>query len=841
MNANSQNLPNNSEADERTSHSSGDHTHTTRGHLRTKKRKANAITLDETTAVASSRSLEASHIGDESRSDDDYQLFEPDRAPGRESSVVALTDSRLPAILELADQRQWICRREKVPVSITGKPISVVDASNWADFESVNAASAHLGLSGVGFVLSEADPYTCVDIDKCCDASTGQIDEAAQLIIEQLDSYSEYSPSGRGVHIWLRGDVGDLSGSRFRMGDLEVEVYSSKRYMTVTGNHIGGTPTGIHDTAEALIRLLGAYVQQSLSDEAPRHDMASPSSVDLVDDEVILTHLKLNADHAALIEGNFSSYPSQSEAVHALIGAIARFTRDRSQIDRLFRQTKLYSGKWKEEKWERLKEKEITAILSTQHYELTELGNADRFVGEWINDLRYCPEKKLWLRWDGKRWKETANEHMELAKQTARRIMGEAKACKDEKFREVYLSFAKLAQRKNMIAATVDLARYDRRLIVHADQLDNYERCKNLLNCENGTIDLLTGELRPNSRQDFITKLCPVIYDRGATCPTWKTFLDTTFAGVPEIIPFMQRTFGYTLTGSTSERCVFILYGTGANGKSTYLETKRSVMGSDYAQRAPTALLMTQRNEGGASPALARPQGVRFALASETDEGGKLNLARVKDITSTEKITARYLYQNFIEFTAEAKLFLATNHKPDVSSHDQAIWDRIVLIPFDNRVPPDKQDRTLIDRLRMEAPGILAWAVEGLKEYRRIGLQRPSSVEAATNAYRSEMDTIGAFVKACCELEKDVENTNLQDDSGLPPPPEDPRPFEVKALELYRAYEDFCKQEGHAPESNRIFGISMQQDFGFQKTRHASGQRYSGVRLLGSVEARLRE
>lgn len=811
-----------------------DPTHPTPNDLCTKKQ--------ETTVLGGNRGATKSHPTSDKQSDASKDNQHPSTTyfNKTESRSANLRECTLPAIQELASRNQWVCRREKAPASRTGGLIDVTAAKNWTTFENALKAVDKLCLSGVGFVLSEEDPYTCVDIDKCCDATTGQILETAQYVLAQLGSYSEYSPSGRGVHIWIRGIVDNLSGSRFRVGNLGIEVYSSKRYMTVTGDHIEGTPTEIRDGAISLAGLLSDDLKRSTIDAAqPPAEMDRPKNGG-IEDETILNHLRLNADHAALIEGNFSTYPSQSEAVYALVRAIARFTRDKAQIDRIFRQTKLFSGKWKEEKWDRLREKQISSVLSTLHYELTELGNADRFVGEWINELRYCPERKAWFCWDGKRWKETANEHIELAKQTARRIMVEAKACRDGKFRDAYFCFAKLAQRKNTIMATVDLARYDRRLTISADQLDSYDRCKNLLNCENGTIDLVTGQLRAHSPEDFITKLCPVRYDPGAACPSWREFLETTFAGVPEIIPFMQRTFGYTLTGSTCERCIFILYGTGANGKSTYLETKRAVMGSDYAQRAPTALLMTQRNEGGASPALARIQGVRFALASETDEGAKLNLARVKDITSVEKITARYLYQNFIEFTAEAKLFLATNHRPDVSSHDQAIWDRIVLIPFDNRVPPEKQDRTLIDRLRSEASGILAWAVEGLREYHKNGLQKPASVVAATDAYRTEMDTIGAFLKACCEEESESEGSgHILANCGFPLPPDDPRPFEVKALELYQAYEEYCRQEGHTPESNRVFGITMHQTLGFKKTRHNTGQRYLGLRLLGSIEARI--
>jgi putative DNA primase/helicase len=207
-----------------------------------------------------------------------------------------------------------------------------------------------------------------VDIDECCDVVTGQIHETAQYVLARLGSYSEYSPSGRGVHIWIRGIVDNLSGSRFRVGNFGIEVYSSKRYMTVTGAHIEGTPTEICDGAIALAGLLPDDLRRSMSDAAQ-----TPAEIDRpknegIEDETILNHLRLNADHAALIEGNFSTYPSQSEAVYALVRAIARFTRDKAQIDRIFRQSKLFSGKWKEEKWDRLREKQISSVLSTLNY-----------------------------------------------------------------------------------------------------------------------------------------------------------------------------------------------------------------------------------------------------------------------------------------------------------------------------------------------------------------------------------------------------------------------------------------------------------------------------------------
>jgi putative DNA primase/helicase len=361
----------------------------------------------------------------------------------------------------------------------------------------------------------------------------------------------------------------------------------------------------------------------------------------------------------------------------------------------------------------------------------------------------------------------------------------------------------------------VALARSESGIPVTVDQLD---RNPWLLNVNNGVLDLRTGDLRSHRRQDLMTRFAPVRYDPEATCPTWLAFLDRIMNGNQNLIQFLQRAIGYTLTGSARERVLFMLHGGGANGKSTLLETISTLLG-DYAKSTRAETLLVKTYDGGIPNDLAALKGARFVSTSETEDGKRLAEALVKALTGGDTISARFLRGEFFTFRATFKLWLATNHKPTIRGSDNAIWDRIKLIPFEIRIPDEEQDKELPAKLQLEQPGILAWAIRGCLDWQRLhGLGEPLEVRVATANYRQDMDVVATFIEDCCVAANGAQ---------------------VPAKQLYDAYRSWCEQSGERPVTQKTFGLRLQEK-GFRPGRaRSNGEQFRtwiGVGLAGLAQ-----
>ena len=269
-------------------------------------------------------------------------------------------------------------------------------------------------------------------------------------------------------------------------------------------------------------------------------------------------------------------------------------------------------------------------------------------------------------------------------------------------------------------------------------------------------INLNTGEFRAASREDYVTKFTGVSYDPDAKCPNWNAFLKKIVTD-DELIKYLGRVVGYTLTGNTVEEVMFVLHGLGANGKSTFRETIFALLG-DYAVGADASMLVTNKRAGGATPDLARLNGRRLVTVNETQQNDLLNESRVKFITGHDVITARNLFKEFFDFTPTHKTFLTTNHKPIIRGTDEGIWRRIHLLPFTKTIPAEEREVNFREKMLMpELPEILNWALEGLKDYQKNGLKPPAIVTAATNEYKEDMDLLGRWMEDCCEMDEKSE------------------------------------------------------------------------------------
>jgi len=317
----------------------------------------------------------------------------------------------------------------------------------------------------------------------------------------------------------------------------------------------------------------------------------------------------------------------------------------------------------------------------------TDWGNAKRLVERFGSDFHYEPTSKKWFVWDDGRWVvDQTGDVCRLAKETVKLIYAEAANASSKEERKALVDHANRSEAAARIGAMIQLASTEPGIPVLPDQLDLDPL---LLNVLNGTLDLGTGELREHRREDLITKLAPVEYDSTARCPKFMSFLAQITGEDEELRNFLQRAIGYGLTGDTSEQVMFVAYGTGANGKSTLLNVIQDLLG-DYALQTPTDTFVRKRDRSATND-LARLRGARFVVATEVNEDGKLDEVLVKQVTGGDKISARFLYQEFFDFRPECKIFLVTNYKPYITGSDQGIWRRIILIPFEVMIPEDER------------------------------------------------------------------------------------------------------------------------------------------------------
>ena len=448
----------------------------------------------------------------------------------------------------------------------------------------------------------------------------------------------------------------------------------------------------------------------------------------------------------------------------------------------------------------------------SRKYGMDDVGNGELFADAYADELRYISEWKRWAYWDGKRWAVDAREAVRVrAHDLLRHVMPlVAKGIGDDDRRAKYFKHIAASHASGRIDNMVREAS-----AIMALSVKDLDRDPWLFNCQNGTLDCRTGTLRPHDRKDLNTKISPCSFDPTATAPTWEKFLGRIFQDASgqtrtDLVSFVQRMGGYALTASVKEQCLFVLYGSGANGKSTFINALLYAMG-DYGQQAQSSLLMSSgRGGNGNGEDVARLFGVRAVMAIETREGKSFDEEKVKSLTGGDRITARYLFQNSFEFEPTHKILLATNHRPTIKGTDWGIWRRLNLIPFDATIADAEKDADLVDKLKSEGDGILAWLVAGLNAWRTMGLQAPSIVKDRVTEYRAESDLFGMFLAECCVAEKSASVT-----PGI----------------LYRAYQAWAERNGVDFQMTAITMGKKLKERGFEDVRRNSGRLWLGIDL----------
>ena len=443
-----------------------------------------------------------------------------------------------------------------------------------------------------------------------------------------------------------------------------------------------------------------------------------------------------------------------------------------------------------------------TALPSTAAEPLTEAGAAERFARLHADAVRFDHRRNRWLMWTDHRWRPDADAAvMRLALTFVRAWQREAVEHPNRDHREAVMRFALRLERRDGLSNMLSLARTLKPI---ADAGDGWDKHQRLLCTTNGVVNLRTGTLRPGDPGDRITMSTTVAYDPTARCPRWERVIRDIFDSDADLIAYVQRALGYSLTGDTSEQCLFLLYGTGANGKGTFSNTLARVLG-DYAWNMPFATIEL-RDRTAIPNDLAALVGRRFVTASETNDGTRLNESRVKALTGGDPITARFLHGEFFSFDPVAKFWLSVNHKPVVRDDSHGFWRRIQLIPFRRTFARDPQ---LDATLAQEAVGILAWCVAGCLRWQEVGLEPPPLVTDATREYATDSDPLGGFLEDACE--------------------QDPY-AQVRASELFDHYRRWADGHGLGDRerlSSTMFGRKVSDRLRREKTR--AGWVYFGV------------
>ncbi len=741
----------------------------------------------------------------------------------------------------------------KVPYNPrTGQLAKTNDAATFSDFGTAMKAYAMGGWDGIGYRVSEG--IGAIDIDHCIREDGSLNDVAASILGIFSDAYFERSPSGSGLRGFFRLSPDfayDKTVYYINNRQHGLEVYlpgTTNRFVTVTGDEFRAGTVTRND--EALQNLLDTFMKRKMQ---VSNKTVEPCSY-LTDEQVIehASRSESGEKFRALMEGRWEEgYDSQSDADMALVSILAFWCGNvEEQIDRIFRTSGLIRDKWDrqtgdstygqitirnavstndtiytpirdaesaEADFEDLDEantlpsfepdlSKVTLSLeemqphTNPRYQRDEIGIGYAFADYFKPIARFDRERGIWYVFDGKVWQpdENALAVAELAKRLADRLYTFALQIKDEDTRNRYIKrVQKLQMRKNRRTMIEDAKS------VYPVPHSIFDRNTDLFNCQNGTLNLTTGEFRSHDPADFLTLISGISYDPDATCDRWTTFISEVMCSDTDLAAYLQKSLGYALTGDTSLECLFILYGaTSRNGKGTTMETFLRIMG-DYGKTSNPEMLSTKfgnTNASGPSEEIARLAGVRFVNISEPEKKITFNAALVKRMTGNDTLNARFLHENSFDFKPNFKIFINTNYKPSVSDMTLFYSNRLKLIPFKRHFEEHEQDKGLKNFFSEPAnlSAIFNWCYEGYRLFRAEALADPAAVVSATKEYQEESDRIGQFVDAWLE---------------------EGEAYEVRTSAAYKLYGEWCDKYGYRKENSTNFNNAIQRFFPIQRKR----------------------
>lgn len=815
---------------------------------------------------------------------------------------------------------RWIVRTaDKVPYSaFEGDenlgPIDPHDEQYQADYDTVMGALDQTTMfSGAGFVFNYTDGLTGTDFDHCVNPETLEIRPDVWEIIVKMNSYAEFSPSRTGIHVITKGWQFPWDGTKEGKQGSKVgnaEMYSGRRYFTVTGHHVPGTPTTVNQadlgwlyerivtnrefvTAKAKTESGIASSQPSCVVTIKNPGLISTKYDTLMKGTILRSKdTTASSDFAIEDEAQILEYESQSSADYALLRLIADRlnTENVAAIKEEFLKSplggrkKANSGDYVDRCIKKLLKEprrlqivqrnedadgDTTGVSIDRPKLLTEVGNGRRLIETYGRNIRYCPEDDCWLYFGGKVWlkdKRTVHVHdlmkrvlismqqeassfsssidpnlvsklnkdltpkkisvsltaeeLEEMKETGSRAKTkkidatlsaeEWRTLENYKTAEAFKDWSKQSESNQKISGSVNQAKSEPGVSVAKSALDT-----NILVCnvENGAFrfdpESHSVTFGKHQRDDFATKMMPVMYDPTADCPQFKTFIAWMF---PEngVQDYVQTYLGLCLSGLIVRK-ILILYGEGANGKSTLmkvlyhmfgetLDKSGSLAGQAYSQPVAFSTFTVSREEtaGGARADLMPLKGARLITASESNKSSgkyqaKLDMARLKEMTGGDPTVTRGLYQaEQTRFVNQGKIILQTNNIPPINDDSDGAWDRLELLSCKSRIDEKDQDKQLAEKLIAESSGILNWLLEGLMMYFRQGLVETESMDADTEAYRGSENHMGRFVDEECDIV-------------------DQEAVRTPTSTVYKRYTRWCSENGETAESQKALTQYLQR------------------------------
>ena len=752
---------------------------------------------------------------------------------------------------ELKELKQWGLfhlkyvperkKNTKIPINpYDGKAGKSNDPSTWSDFDTALAALNKIDRAD-GLAFYFASGYVGLDIDHIQDdlSDWHQGDSSADNLVNKFKAltkgtYMEISQSGTGIHAIFKGKI---PGKRRRKGNFE--MYQAGRFFALTGNSISPPVVGELNKDE----------MQSLYDFLFGKDKKVPNKID--DSEISEINLsipeiikraeksKIGTRFRMFMKGGWEQfYNSQSEADLAFANDLAFWCgRDFHKMDTIFRNSSLMRAKYDEKRGATTYGVSLLnkAINDTQNiYDPQQDGKKPDIVFNWnqpkekkparswddtgrgqrLNDqfgevFRYLADDKQWYFYNGSYWEPDNGRHIELATE---KVVNSIKTEKPDS------SFATKTGEDKIMNEWRKFIKDSRSHMAKVHMIDEFKKYVTIdhglfdhdnmiLNTESGYVDLTNGELKDHDIKMMFSEQTTAEYSDNIDAPMWESFLDQIFNHDKELIHYIQKAVGYSATGSTAEQVMFLLLGSGRNGKSVFINTLRNILGS-YAKQMSVESIVVHNSGGNANSDIARLENTRLVTSSEANEGSRLDESLVKQLTGGDRILARFLYGKEFEYDPKFKIWMATNHLPFIRGTDEGIWRRLKVIPFSVQIPKDKVDKNLENKLKSEWTGILNWIVQGAIMWQREGLEDPEKVKNASRNYRQSMDPLEAFLDECCIA-----------GGG----------YSIKTRPLYDTYRDWAKRSNEHLMSMTKFGKEMSKKL--PRERKMDGIYYVGIKL----------
>ena len=715
---------------------------------------------------------------------------------------------------ELKAINQWVLvklvkkqngKYDKVPIGLRNgqaHPLSWDKQINHLSFELVEGLLAEeLKLDetkrrfhGAGLVLSGTD-FMCVDLDHVHEGD--QLKPFAFEILESLTGFVERSISKNGLHIFVKREGWDQGTSRGKFEDGSgIDVLSDGTFILVTGDCAEDLNDSINVVQDFTVlknwcaRLNHSKSLKNHQQKENPFDHNLPVAgwtPDRIREEIFPRLEDFEdrdrwRDVAFALHHQTEGGPEGLELFHEYSARLEHLYKPQ-EVEDLWKSIKLDPKKLN---------KTLRSLLHLVRQEIVQgrssilgdLDNARDFRAMFEGEFLFCHSNKKWLRFTGLRWEWCQKgEEVGAAKEVAQMLIEKAaelfKIDPNSASAKAWQALARSTRNNSRISAMLELAASEPGMsIADISELDSQPM---LLGTQNGVFDLKAmGFLSPDPKL-LISRQVHARYDRAATCPVWLKFLNETFLDDQDLIDYVQKAFGYSLTGVVSEEVLHFCFGRGKNGKSVMANVIVKIMG-DYVQTANFDLLALK--ESSATNDIARLAGARLVMANETRENERLDDQKLKMLVSTEKLTARFMYGEFFEFWPQFKIWLRGNYKPIVTDSSEGAWRRLRLIPFENQVPTDKTDYRLEEKLLAEKDGILAWMIDGCHKWQQTGLKSPKRIVDASNVYRNESDLLGEFLEDCCE-----KGQGLEEHQKI----------------VFSAYKNWCGENGTRYPSQRSF------------------------------------